>query len=116
MWDVAPAESLVEIAMVGIHVAAVLRRIRCDGFNVIEEFRKCVMGQEGKAAAEALFGADETAVIGRISDRRIDPRHIAELRKRPARLRGVAGGPMSSAGTWFRLKSLAVRWWLTLPM
>ena len=39
------------------------------------------MGEEGKVAAQAFFGTDETGVVSRVANRWIDPGHVTELRE-----------------------------------
>src|SRR5262245_35799075 len=84
--NVAAAAALIEIAMVRVHIA--LRSAEfVGGFDVVDERRPRIVRKEGESLAEALLRADEAAVISRVPDRRIDPGHVAELRKRTQGLR-----------------------------
>ena len=86
MRHVAGAAGPIELAIVGVHVAArvsiLVRRLR-----IVHVARERVMRQQRKALGEALLRPDEAGVIARTADRRVDERHVAELRERPPRLR-----------------------------
>src|SRR5690348_8308182 len=75
---VAPAQTFIEAAIVGIHVAPG-RAVFIRRFYVVNELRKRVVGEKGKAAAQTFFRANETCVVCRVADGWIDPDHITEL-------------------------------------
>src|SRR5204863_6576798 len=87
---VAATQRLVEPPVVGVHVAGGRAVELVGGLHVVDEFRECVMRQEREASAETLLAANKPAMISRVSNRRIDERHVAELRERTPRLRIAA--------------------------
>src|SRR5437667_11856370 len=85
MRHVASTRTFVEVAMIGVHVTA-RRAILIGSLHIIEKLRECVMSKERQARAHSLFGADETAVICGIANRRVDPGDIVKLWKRAYQL------------------------------
>src|SRR5215813_13850050 len=86
MRYIAAAQALVEVAMIRIHVTA-CGAVLVGRFYIIKKLRERVVSEERKASTETLFRPDKGSVIAGVADRWVDPRDVAELRKRPPRLR-----------------------------
>src|SRR5262245_22218658 len=85
MRNIAAAESFVQPPIVGIHVTAGIA-VLVGRLDVIKKPGERVVREE-RNFPNTFLRPDEAAVVGRVSNGWVDPRHVAELRKRPSCLR-----------------------------